>query len=122
MKRAEFKTKVNEILQLEVEGLTWQGKVSLVRQCITDADQKMESDESNRYKPWTDDELRLILSTEPTYEKSLRLARAFKRGVGGIQQIYQWASTPQSVIKEKRPDDAFIKQIKRVAKEIGWVP
>ncbi len=122
MKRAEFKTKVNEILQLEVDALTWQGKISLVRQCVADADKLIEADESNRYKPWTDDELRLILSTEPTYEKSLQLARAFKRGVGGIQQIYQWASTPQNVIKEKRPNDAFIKQITRVARDVGWVP
>jgi len=47
-------------------------------------------------------------------------ARAFKRGYGAIEQIYRWAATTRNEIDEKRPDDAFIKQIKRVARRLGW--
>jgi predicted secreted protein len=77
-------------------------------------------DESERGEPWTDDELRMILSDAPTKENCLKHARGFKRGYGSIEQIYRWAATPGVVIEEKRPDDIFIKQIKRVAKQLGW--
>jgi len=77
-------------------------------------------DESNSGNPWTDDELRIVLSDAPTKENCLRHARAFKRGYGAIEQIYRWAATNDTIIKEKRPDDAFIKQIKRVARRLGW--
>jgi len=47
----------------------------------------------------------------------LRFARALRRGYGSIGQIYRWAATSDARIKDTRPDDAFIKQIKRVAKQ-----
>jgi hypothetical protein len=77
-------------------------------------------DESNTHHSWTDDELRVVLSDAPTKENCLKHARAFKRGYGAIEQIYRWAATTRSEIDEKRPDDAFIKQIKRVARRLGW--
>lgn len=77
-------------------------------------------DETKKGKAWTDDELRVVLSDAPTKENCLKHARAFSRGYGAIEQIYRWAATSDKKIKKKRPDDAFIAQIKRVAKQLGW--
>lgn len=78
-------------------------------------------DQSNKGKPWTDDELKVILSFAPTKENCLLLARAFKRGYGSIEQIFRWATTDSNTIENSiRKDDAFIAQIKRIYKELGW--
>lgn len=71
-------------------------------------------------KPWTDDELRVVLSDAPTRENCLKHARGFNRGYGAIEQIYRWAATSDAEVKRKRHGDAFIAQIKRVAKQLGW--
>jgi len=76
--------------------------------------------EDRKGKPWTDDELRVVLSDAPTKENCLKHARGFSRGYGAIEQIYRWAATSDAVIRRKRPDDTFIAQIKRVAKQLGW--
>ena len=34
------------------------------------------------------------------------------------EQIYRWAATSDEEVLRKRPEDAFIKQIKKVSKEI----
>ena len=78
-------------------------------------------DQSNKGKPWTDDELKVVLSFAPTKENCLLLARAFKRGYGSVEQIFRWATTDIKTIKEgERKDDSFIMQIKRIYKELGW--
>jgi predicted secreted protein len=74
----------------------------------------------NKGKAWTDDELTVILSAAPTKANCEKFAKAFKRGYGSIAQIYQWAMTTKKNIKKKRPDDKFINQVKRVAKQVGW--
>lgn len=76
--------------------------------------------EADSRQSWADDELYVVLSDAPTKENCLKHARAFKRGYGAIEQIYRWAATPRDRIEEIRPDDAFIKQIKRVARRLGW--
>jgi hypothetical protein len=81
---------------------------------------KQSAEEPNRGRSWSDDALRVVLQMAPTHENIVRLALAFGRGVGAIEQIYRWAATPDKVVKQKRPDDAFIGQIKRIAKEVGW--
>lgn len=112
---------MREALQTEVTELDLYQKTALVRQCVVEAEAQMEYEESNARKPWTDDELRVIFTTAPTKENCVRLAKSFKRGVGAIQQIYQWASTSQKKIDEIVPNSSFHKQIKRVAKEVGWI-
>lgn len=78
-------------------------------------------DQSSKGKPWTDDELRVVLSDAPTKENCLKHARAFGRGYGALEQIYRWAATPDATISAKgRSEDNFISQVKRVAKEMGW--
>jgi hypothetical protein len=121
MKKTEYRKQIRDALNVEVDDNDLHQKASLIRQCIVEAEEAVEYDSSNKRKPYTDDELRLIFSTAPTNENCVRLAKSFKRGVGGIKQIYQWASTTQSRIDEVVPDSTFHKQIKRVAKEMGWV-
>ena len=77
--------------------------------------------EENKGNSWTDEELAVVLSDAPTEVNSLKHARAFRRGIGSIKQIYQWASTAKKVIKAKRGDDKFVNQVKRVSKEVGWI-
>lgn len=80
-----------------------------------------EFDQSNKGKPWTDAELKVILSFAPTKQNCLLLAKAFKRGYGSIEQIFRWATTDMKRINEsERKDDSFVQQIKRIYKEMGW--
>jgi len=73
-------------------------------------------------KPWTNEELSVVLSDAPTKANCEKYAKAFRRGYGSIAQIYQWAMTPKKVIKSKRGDDKYVNQVKRVARNIvGWV-
>lgn len=77
--------------------------------------------ESGKGKPWTDAELRVVLSDAPTKENCVKHAKAFCRGYGALEQIYRWAAADRNTIREKgRENDVFIAQIKRIAKELGW--
>jgi hypothetical protein len=78
-------------------------------------------DEANRGEPWTDDQLRAVLSDAPTKESCLKHARAFGRGYGAVEQIYRWAASSEPEIRQRgRQDDIFVRQVKRVAKQLGW--
>jgi hypothetical protein len=120
MNQTEFRQAVRDLLANQVGELSLDEKLAIVQQCIVDHQQAGNFDDSNKGKPWTDDELRIILQTAPTKENCILLARAFRRGYGSIEQIFRWAATPGPAVKEKRPDDAFVQQIKRVAKQVGW--
>jgi len=121
MKKSEFKKAIQELLLREVDGMNFDEKIDFVKQALLKIENEFSNfDTSNKGKPWSDYELKLILSLAPTKENIMKLAKAFKRGYGSIEQIYRWAAEDQKVIEEKRPNDKFIKQIKRIAKEIGW--
>ena len=98
--------------------------VNVVRQMVGQVVREWEIEqgwqETNKGAAWTDDELRVVLSDAPLKENCLKHARAFGRGYGSIEQIYRWASTSKEDIERKRPNDIFISQIKRVAKQLGW--
>ena len=89
-------------------------------EAIREWEVEREWDESAKGKPWTDDQLRAVLSDAPTKESCVKHARAFGRGYGAIEQIYRWAATSDEGIKAARSDDAFVAQIKRVSKQLGW--
>jgi len=79
----------------------------------------MNWETSNSGNPWTDDELRLILSLAPTKYNCILLAKAFRRGLGSIQQIYRWANTSKKTIAQgQHCNNAFVKQIKRIYSEL----
>jgi hypothetical protein len=76
---------------------------------------------AEKNQPWTDDELRVVLSDAPTRDNVLKHARAFKRGLGSIEQIYRWAVQPVNVVNSKRADNKFTQQVRRISKELGWL-
>jgi hypothetical protein len=95
-------------------------RASLAAEAVWEWLGEQDAVEVNRGKPWSDDALRVVLQLAPTHENIVRLALAFGRGTGAVEQIYRWAATPDKVVKQKRPNDAFVSQIKRIAKEVGW--
>lgn len=121
MTKAEFRKALRNLLSQPVNGLdSWESRVSYLRQVIVELDKEQQYDQSNRGNAWTDDELRLVLQLPPTKENIMRLARAFKRGYGSVEQIYRWATEDEKSVRQKRPDDAFVQQIKCIVSEIGW--
>ena len=119
MKNSEFKARIDELLKAEVEGVSWDGKLAIITQRIVKHEKEGDFDKGRRGQPWTDEELRLVLRTAPTAQNCMLLARTFKRGYGSIEQIFRWAAERSSIDK-KRPDHAFVQQIKRIASEVGW--
>ena len=112
--------KKSELFELLDKELT-SGDVKLLNDYVFDKEKNDEWDQSNKGKSWTDDELKVVLSFAPTKENCLLLARAFKRGFGSIEQIFRWATTDMKTIKNSdRKDDAFVLQVKRIYKELGW--
>ena len=113
MKRCDF---IEELDRLSIEN-----KDELLKDYLFKKEKNKEYDQSNKGKPWTDDELKVILSFAPTKENCLLLAKAFKRGYGSIEQIFRWATTDMKRINNsERKDDSFILQVKKIYKEMGW--
>jgi hypothetical protein len=74
---------------------------------------------TNRRKPWSDDELRLILAHAPTRANVLRLARAFLRTEDSIEMIYRWAGQSAQRLRSQRPHH-ISQRILRLRREVGW--
>lgn len=112
--------KKSELFELLDKELTNEDR-KVLTDYVFDKKKNEEWDQSNKGKSWTDDELRVILSFAPTKENCLLLAKAFKRGYGSIEQIFRWATTNMKMIKNSdRINDAFVLQVKRIYKELGW--
>lgn len=123
MKKTDFKKSLLSLLKNEIEDLSYEQKMDFVNKTIVEFEIDSEDlrDTSNKGNPWKDDELRLILLDAPTRENCMKYAKFFKRGYGSIAQIYQWAATTDKEINKKRKDDKFIKQVRKVAKEVGFI-
>lgn len=121
MKRKEFKENLFATLNNPVDGMSYDEKMILVHSLLVDyeKDNEEKRDTSNKGGKWTDEELKIILSDAPTKENCVKYARLFKRGYGGIEQIYRWAMTATKEMSEDRKNDSFILQVKRIAKELG---
>jgi|GEM_PF-379074 len=120
MTKAEFKKQILALLAASVDSLSDDEKPALVRRVVTEFEKSQTWDQSNTRATWSDDELRIVLSHAPTHENTLRLAKAFKRGYGSIEQIFRWAGQSERRIADARAEDAFIQRIKRIRKELGW--
>ena len=48
-----------------------------------------------------------------------KYAKLFKRGYGSIEEIYRWSTTVKTDMDDKRRENASMKQIKRIVKELG---
>jgi uncharacterized protein PM1205 len=121
MKRKDFKESLYDTLDNEVDGMSYDEKMTLVHSLLVDyeKDNEEKRDISNKGCKWSDEELKIILSDAPTKENCIKYARLFKRGYGSIEQIYRWSVTTTKEMSEERKNDSFIIQVKRIAKELG---
>lgn len=121
MKRKNFKESLYDALDNEVDGMSYDEKMTLVHSLLVDyeKDNEEKRDISNKGCKWSDEELKIILSDAPTKENCIKYARLFKRGYGSIEQIYRWSVTTTKEMSEERKNDSFIIQVKRIAKELG---
>ncbi|AVK86821.1 hypothetical protein C3943_26795 [Lysinibacillus sp. B2A1] len=121
MTKKIFKEDFLTLISNDVEGMELSERITFAKEILLSIEKEIEYDEQNKGKEWTDEELRVVLSFSPSKENCLKLAKAFKRGYGSIEQIFRWASTSDKAIEDKgRKQDKFINQVKRVAKEVGW--
>lgn len=123
MTKSEFKMRLFELLDAPVAGMSYDEQMDYAEALLTKYQSAKENDAKreirNKRKKWTDEELKVILSDAPSRSNCVKYAKLFHRGYGSIEQIYRWSTTTQQDIDGKRPNDAFIAQIKRVAKELG---
>lgn len=121
MKRNEFKYSLFAALDNNIDDMSYSEKMDLVKNLLIDYEKENENlrDTTNKGKKWTDEELKIILSDAPTKENCVRYAKLFKRGYGSIEQIYRWSTTAKSDMDDRRKEDAFVLQIKRIVKELG---
>lgn len=121
MTKQEFKQAAYELFDSTIDEMNHEEKCKYIEKLIFDyqRDRDDRRQKSNSRKPWKDEELAIILSDAPTIENCVKYSRLFGRGYGSIEQIYRWAATSKKDIENKREDDAFIKQVKRIAKELG---
>lgn len=123
MNKRDFKMALYNLLDQNIGTLTFSEKINYTKKILIEYQKDNETylDTSNKGHKWTDEELEIILSEAPTKENCARFARLFKRGYGSIEQIYRWAARSSVEIETQgREDDAFIQQIKRVGKQIGF--
>lgn len=120
MNRNAFKEKLYKIFDEDIDNLDYLGKIDLIYDILVDyqKDNEDKRDVSNKRKKWTDEELRIILSDAPSKQNCMKYAILFKRGYGSIEQIYRWSTTQKQDLDDRRKEDAFIQQIKRIAKEL----
>ncbi len=121
MKKKDYKARLYEVFDTDVEDMGYLDRMALIQNCLLEyqKDSEDKRDTSNKRKPWTDDELKIILSDAPSVQNCMKYAVLFKRGYGSIEQIYRWSTTQNQELSPRRREDKFIQQIKRVAKELG---
>ena len=122
LKKKEFKERLFEAMSNSVDDMTYEEKLRFIEKLVVDYQKENDDrrEKKNKGQHWDDSELRIILQDAPTIPNCMKYAKIFGRGYGSIEQIYRWAATDMESINEKRPNDAFILQVKRIAKEIGW--
>lgn len=121
VKRKEFKEELFSVLRKDVDNISYDEKMMLVRSLLIEYEKENEDKRNTSMKgeKWKDEELKVILSDAPTKENCMKYARLYKRGYGSIEQIYRWSTTAKTDLSEERKEDSFVLQIKRVAKELG---
>ena len=109
------------MLKSDVDNMSYDEKMILVNNLLIDFEKENEylRDTSNKGQKWKDEELKIILSDAPSKANCLKYARLFKRGYGSIEQIYRWSTTSLIEMSDERKEDSFIRQIKKVVKELG---
>ena len=111
---------MRQLLNRESDTLSSETKVALAKLELVDFLKEQDFPTPNKGEPWTDDQLRIVLSYAPTAQNTMLLARAFGRGYGSIEQIFRWAGQSERRIEEVRGDHAFVQQVLRIRKELRW--
>lgn len=121
MKKKQLKESFLDLINESIEDLSLEEKVKLIKGYLFEVEKKQEYKEVNKGNEWTDEELKVIFSLTPSKENCLKLAKAFGRGYGSIEQIYRWAATSdKDITNSPQSENKFISQIKRISKECGW--
>ena len=91
MKRREFKEELFSLLEVSIDGMNFEEKMRYIEKLLIDFEKENEDkrDTSNKGKPWTDEELKIILSDAPTSKNCMKYAKIFRRGYGSILQIFR---------------------------------
>jgi hypothetical protein len=76
---------------------------------------------ARRRKPYSDEELRLVLSLPPTRINVARLAVALQRSPNGIRIIYELACSRRRHLRSDLLSTKTWRQVRRIAAELGWV-
>lgn len=121
MNKKTYKNELYKLFDEDIDSLDFQGKINFINDVLIEyqKDNEDKRDVSNKRQPWTDEELRIILSDAPSKQNCMKYAILFKRGYGSIEQIYRWSTTQKQQLDDRRKEDSFIQQIKRIAKELG---
>lgn len=119
-KNIDFRKKLVKLIEEGYSDLTFDEINSEIDEAFVHVAKEKGWATPNKGKPWTDEELTLVLRDAPTEKNALKYARLLGRGHGSVLQVYQWAATQDKVIRAKRPKDKFLWQIKKVAKRLGW--
>lgn len=91
MKRREFKEELFSLLEVSIDGMNFEEKMRYIEKLLIDFEKENEDkrDTGNKGKPWTDEELKIILSDAPTSKNCMKYAKIFRRGYGSIEQIFR---------------------------------
>lgn len=117
-----LKKEIYDVINSNMDQLSEVEIAKSLRNIALECELEKDYDTSRKYGKWSDDELRIVFSHPPTKENCVKLAKVFKRGIGSIEEIYRFAAESKKLIKEKgKENDSFIQQVKRIAKQEGWV-
>lgn len=121
MKRTDFRKTLMEIIKPGYSSLTFDEISSEIDEALVRVAKEKGWATPNKGKEWSDAELGLVLTDAPTKRNTVKYARLLGRGFGSVEMVYRWAYTTDKEIKAKgRDKDKFIKQIKKIARQVGW--
>ncbi|WP_134913326.1 hypothetical protein [Paenibacillus sp. IHB B 3084] len=84
MKKKEYKDRLIELLNEGIEELTTDQVIHKTKLLIFEYEKKQAYSTENKGRPWTDEELRVVLSFAATKENILKLAKGFKCSYGSM--------------------------------------
>lgn len=82
---------------------------------------------ANQRKPYTDAQIRDILSVAPTRTNAKAKAAAYGRTPNAVMQVWYWANASQKDIQryEKQQNNGqyhpYVRQIYRISRSMGWI-
>jgi hypothetical protein len=120
MKQLEFRKGLMEIIEAAYSSLTFDEIASEIDEALVEVAKDKGWPTPDKGKEWSDAEFALVLGDAPTKRNTVKYARLLGRGFGAVEMVYRWVYTSDKEIKAKgRDKDKFIKQIKKIARQVG---